>query len=236
MARRTAGVFVTGTDTGVGKTVVACALLDLLVAEGLATAAYKPVAAGARSTPRGLRNDDAERLLAHATLRTDYGDVNPVVLEPPIAPHLAARQRGLEIDLERLAHGGQRLAGPGRFVVAEGAGGWLVPLGPRHTMADLAARLGWPVLLVVGLRLGCLNHSLLTVESIVRRGRRLAGWIANEIEPDMTLVTENVAALAERSRAPLLGRVGWLGEYSETDRPGAALASLDRTAIRAALL
>lgn len=230
------GVFITGTDTGVGKTVVACALLELLAAQGLTTAAFKPVAAGARRTPRGLRNDDAERLRACATQQQTYSSVNPVVLEPAIAPHIAARQAGVDIRIGPLVENFRGLRRDAQFVVAEGAGGWLVPLDRRRTMADLARRLEVPIVLVVGLRLGCVNHALLTVENMDNNGLAPAGWIANQIQPDMPVLAENVAALDARIAAPRLGWIGWLGDREPGDQATAALAGLDTQSVRDALL
>jgi len=236
MTDRDSGVFITGTDTGVGKTLIGCALLDLLKSDGISTAAFKPVAAGARETPAGLRNDDAERLMARATASVSYAGVNPVTLAPAIAPHIAARQAGIRIDIERLAAAYAFLRGRAQFVVVEGAGGWLVPLGPRQTMADLALRLDLPVLLVVGLRLGCLNHALLTVENIETRGLDVAGWIANQVQRDMPAVEDNITTLRARIPAPLLGHVGWLGDRRNSDLPIVARAGLDSVGIRDALL
>lgn len=228
-------MFITGTDTAVGKTLIGCALLDLLKSDGVSTVAFKPVAAGARPTPAGLRNDDAELLMAKATASVSYADVNPVTLAAAIAPHIAARQAGFVIDIEQLATACGLLRQHAQFVLVEGAGGWLVPLGPTRTMADLAARLEFPVLLVVGLRLGCLNHALLTVDNIEARGLEVAGWIANQVQPDMPAVEDNIATLRARIRAPLLGRVGWLGDRRNNDLAVVARAGLDPVGIRSAL-
>lgn len=177
------GVFVTGTDTGVGKTLFAAALLLRLGAAGFAAAACKPVAAGCRREAGRLVNADAELLAALAPLRAALETVNPVALEPAIAPHIAALEAGLPLDAARLVRACRAAADGANFLVVEGAGGWRVPLNERDaTMADLAIGLGLPVVLVVGLRLGCLSHALLTAEAIRNDGLRLAGWVANPLE------------------------------------------------------
>ncbi|MDR3418421.1 MAG: dethiobiotin synthase [Nevskia sp.] len=202
-----ATIFVTGTDTGVGKTRIACALLQRLRAQSGTAAGFKPVASGARRTPQGLRNDDALELLAHSTPGLDYAAVNPCCFEPPIAPHLAAREAGMEIDCAVLDAAHARLAAGHRHVVVEGAGGWLVPLNSRQTFADWVAERGWPVLLVVAVRLGCINHALLSAEAIERRCR-LFGWVANVIPPAPERLQENIESLRERLPAPLLATAG----------------------------
>jgi len=206
------GWFVTGTDTGVGKTVVAVALLETLGRRGLRCAAMKPVAAGAKRRRGALRNADAEILRRAAQVRAAYNTVNPCVFAPPIAPHIAAQQAGLRIDLDRIDACFRSLAARADLVIVEGAGGWLVPLDERSSMADLAGRLGLPVILVVGLKLGCLNHALLTARAIRADGLALAGWIGNQIDPSFTCVEENLQALGARLDAPLLARVPWMAE------------------------
>jgi dethiobiotin synthetase len=196
------GLFVTGTDTGVGKTRVAVALIRSLRARGLRVAAMKPVSAG--SDPGGL-NEDVAALMQAANVEAALPDVNPYAFESPIAPHLAAQQAGVRIDLDVIAAAYRRLAAAADVVVVEGAGGWRVPLNAHADIADLARRLGLPVVLVVGLRLGCLNHALLTAESIVGRQLPWAGWIGNHIDPAMACQAENVAALAARLPVPCLG-------------------------------
>ena len=196
------GLFVTGTDTGVGKTRVAVALIHALRAQGLRVAAMKPVAAG--SEP-GELNDDVRALLQAANVSADLRDVNPYSFAPPIAPHLAAQQAGIRIELPVVVAACARLAAAADVVVVEGAGGWHVPLNEREDMADLAQALGLPVVLVVGLRLGCLNHALLTAESIDRRGLSWAGWVGNAIDPEMAARAANLEALQTRLPAPCLG-------------------------------
>jgi dethiobiotin synthetase len=196
------GLFVTGTDTGVGKTRVAVALIHALRAQGLRVAAMKPVSAG--NAP-GELNEDVTALLAAVNVAADLRDVNPYAFEPAIAPHIAAVQAGVRIELDVIAAAYARLAAAADVVVVEGAGGWRVPLNDTEDMADLAQRLGLPVVLVVGLRLGCLNHALLTAESIAGRGLPWAGWVGNHIDQAMACQAENLAALGARLPGPCLG-------------------------------
>lgn len=196
------GLFVTGTDTGVGKTRVAVALIRALQAQGLRVAAMKPVAAG--SAP-GEINEDVAALVAAADVAADLDDVNPYSFADPIAPHIAAQESGVRIELDVIAAAFARLAAAADVVVVEGAGGWRVPLNDREDMADLAQRLGLPVVLVVGLRLGCLSHALLTAESIAARRVPWAGWVGNHIDPAMARQAANVATLRARLPGPCLG-------------------------------
>ncbi len=203
-----AAFFVTGTDTEVGKTTIAAGLLHAARWAGLSTAAAKPVASGCEMTAGGLRNSDALALLAECTLPMRYEQVNPFAFEPAIAPHLAAREAGVELSAERLAEPVRRmLALQADFSLVEGAGGWRVPLAGRENLSDLALLLGLPVILVVGVRLGCINHALLSAEAIERDGLRLAGWVANIVDPATSRLDENLATLGERLAAPCLGRV-----------------------------
>ncbi len=201
------GVLVIGTDTGVGKTEVAAGLLAGLKTRGMTAVGMKPVASGCASGPQGLRSDDAIKLLAAGSIDAAYEDVNPYALADPIAPHIAAGQVGVDIELGRIRTAYAALAKQADRVIVEGVGGWRVPLGPALAVSDLPNALGIPVVLVVGLRLGCLNHSLLTAESIRARGVRLLGWIANEVDPDMRARDENIATLAALIDAPSLGVV-----------------------------
>lgn len=200
--------FVTGTDTDAGKTVVSAGLLAAANARGLTTAALKPVAAGCEMTADGLRNADALLLQRTASLALDYDEVNPVALEPAVAPHIAAAQAGRRLSLPQLV-GFCRgtLMRRADMTLIEGAGGWRLPLGPQRFLSELPRELGLPVVLVVGMRLGCLNHALLTAEAIARDGLRLAGWVANQIDPAMACYEENVATLRALFRAPCLGEV-----------------------------
>lgn len=204
------GVYVTGTDTGVGKSVTTAALLAALNAAGLRAVGMKPVASGSEATPQGLRNADAELLRAHSAGAPAYADVNPYTLVPPIAPHIAAHEAGLELTLAPLQAAHARLAAAADLVLVEGVGGWMAPLACAPfqgdlMQADLARALGLPVILVVGLRLGCLNHALLSARAIAADGCRLVGWIGNRIDPDMLRAEENLATLRALLPAPCLG-------------------------------
>ena len=201
------GFFVTGTDTGVGKTLVCCALLYGFAALGKSVIGMKPVAAGAIRSADGLVNDDVALLRAASNVEAPPHLVNPYCFEPPIAPHLAAEQAGAAIDFATIANAYRQLATVADIVIVEGIGGFCVPLNHNEDSADLAQRLGLPVILVIGLRLGCLNHALLTAQAIRAKGLQLVGWIANCIDPALAAADENVAALAERLAAPLLGKV-----------------------------
>lgn len=229
------GLFVTSTDTGAGKTLVACALLHALAREGLAVAGYKPVAAGAETSGRGLRNEDALLLKRFSTARLGYEEVNPAVLEPAIAPHIAANRAGITLAPAALAELRQRLIGRADVIITEGAGGWLVPLSDQTDMADLAAAIGDPVLLVVGMRLGCLNHALLTAESIRSRGAKIAGWVANRLDPSMEAFDENLGCLESRLPCPRIGLIPWLQEGDPEARIQRAAALMDTALVRAAI-
>ena len=200
--------FVTGTDTDAGKTLISEALLLKAAQQGLRTIGLKPLAAGAAMTETGLQNDDAQKLRQAATEKLPYEQVNPVVLEPPIAPHIAAAQAGRRLTVSRLA-GFVRgaMMTPADLRIVEGAGGWLVPLNERECLNGLAKELDLGVILVVGLKLGCLNHALLTARMIAADGLRLVGWIASEIEPDMPVRDENLTTLQAMLPAPCLGFV-----------------------------
>lgn len=200
----TSGWFITGTDTGVGKTHVACALVSALAQAGHPVVGMKPVASGARRTPAGLRHEDAERLWSAGNVQVDYETINPYCFELPVAPHLAAEDAGRPIQRELILDRFAQLKQRAQFVVVEGAGGWCVPLGPQWAMSDLARVLGLPVVLVVGMRLGCLNQALLSVEAIRHDGAILAGWVANRVDPGMLLFERNLAVLEQRiGLAPL---------------------------------
>ncbi|MFY1020190.1 dethiobiotin synthase [Ectopseudomonas khazarica] len=207
--------FVTGTDTEIGKTTIAAGLLHAARLRGLSTAAAKPVASGCQRTPQGLRNDDALALLAQCSLPLRYEEVNPLAFEPAIAPHLAAREVGVELTVASLASPVRAiLARNADFSLVEGAGGWCVPLAGHESLSDLAQALAIPVILVVGVRLGCINHAVLTAEAIERDGLELAGWVANIVDPQTSRLEENLATLGERLPAPCLGRVPYLEEAS----------------------
>jgi len=204
------GYFVTGTDTGVGKTLIACALLRAFARTGKSVVGMKPVAAGRE----GDRWADVEALSHASTVNARRQIVNPYAFEPAIAPHIAADLAGLEIGLEPIARAYEELSRLAEVVVVEGAGGFLVPLNATQTGADLAARLGLPVVLVVGMRLGCLNHALLTRRQIETSRLRCAGWVANSILPDMPHLDDNIRALERRLDCPLLGVVPFRQDQS----------------------
>ncbi len=207
--------FVTGTDTEVGKTAVSCALLAAAAREGLSTAAIKPVAAGCDADGR---NEDAVQLMAAMTAELDYTQVNPVALEAAIAPHIAAGEEGQHLEVSRLAGMCRGVMSRGAdFTLIEGAGGWRVPINATETLADLAVELELDVILVVGMRLGCINHALLTAEAIERDGLRVTGWVANQPGPEMSRYRENLDTLRDLLPAPLLGEVPHLTPYSATE-------------------
>lgn len=197
-----AGCFVTGTDTEVGKTHASCAILRHLAARGRTTVAMKPVAAG---TDAEGRNDDVERLCAASSVVAPRHLVNPYCFSDAVAPHVAAARCGTPIDLPAIVQAARSLSPLADVLVVEGVGGFRVPLDARHDTADLAVALGLPVILVVGVRLGCLNHALLSAEAITARGLVFAGWIANRIDPGMPLADASIDALQARLDAPLLG-------------------------------
>ncbi len=203
-------LFITGTDTDVGKTRVACALLRELAAAGLRCAAYKPVAAGVVPTAAGPRHADALALDAAASVKLPYDLLNPYCLPDALAPHIVAAKHGIRLERERILATHQTIAAQADWVVIEGAGGWLVPLDEAQSMADVVKAAGWPVLLVVGMRLGCLNHALLSAASIQRRAT-LLGWIANLLPPVQPALEENLATLDARLPVP---RLATLGEHA----------------------
>lgn len=207
----TKGIFITGTDTGVGKSLIACAFVHALKARGLKVAGMKPVASGSELTRAGLRNTDALALQSAANVAADYATVNPYCFAPAIAPHLAARAAGVTLELASLIAAYQRLDQHADVVIVEGAGGWRVPLEPVGYLSDLPEALQLDVVLVVGMRLGCLNHALLTAEAVVKAGRcRLAGWVGNCIDPEFAPLTDNLQTLRERLAAPCLGVIPYL--------------------------
>lgn len=205
--------FVTGTDTEVGKTAISCALLRAAADAGLRTAAVKPVAAGCEADGR---NEDAIALMEAMTESLDYAQVNPVALPDAIAPHIAAERAGRRLQASQLVGLCQGvMSGPADFVLVEGAGGWRVPLNPRETLADLARELQVPVILVVAMRLGCINHALLTAEAVRRDGLPLAGWVANQpVAEPMTCHAENLDTLRSLLRAPLLGEMPFFAPWN----------------------
>ncbi|WP_028238156.1 dethiobiotin synthase [Stutzerimonas azotifigens] len=220
--------FVTGTDTEIGKTTIAAGLLRAARQRGLSTAAAKPVASGCERTAAGLRNEDALALLGECSLPLRYEQVNPIAFEPPIAPHLAAREAGVALTVEALAEPVRAVLALGAdFTLVEGAGGWRVPLAGSASLSDLPIALGLPVILVVGVRLGCINHALLSAEAIRRDGLELAGWVANLVDPQTSRLEDNLATLGERLPAPCLGHVPRLPGADA----GAVAACLDLAAL-----
>jgi len=195
MTRKPSGIFVTGTDTGVGKTLVSVSLVKALVKHGLRVSAMKPIASGSEHTAEGLRNADALALAAAANVAAPYTAVNPYCFEPAISPHIAAEEAGIDVDLRVIRRAFETLAAGADQVVVEGAGGWYAPITQAHAMSDLPKLLGFPVLLVVGLRLGCLNHALLTKRAIEAEGAELAGWVANTIDPTLERRPQNLLSL-----------------------------------------
>jgi len=204
--------FLTGTDTAVGKTRIATALLNAASQQGLSTLGLKPVAAGCELNEGAWTNDDARKLVRASSINPDYSTVNPVALRAAMAPHIAAEQEGVTLHCEEILQQCGPQIDRADFTVIEGAGGWLVPLNEHETMADLAAALCCPVILVVGMRLGCINHALLSAAAIRDSGLLIAGWVANHIDPRMPVADENFSTLQERLDAPLIGRVPWSPE------------------------
>lgn len=199
--------FVTGTDTGIGKSVASATLLHALRAQGLRAVGMKPVASGCEDTPDGLRNEDALLLQGASDPRPAYADVNPYALRPPLAPELAAADAGIEVRLPPLLDAYARLAAQADAVVVEGVGGWEAPLSASLDQADLARAIDAEVVLVVGMRLGCINHARLTARAVAAGGLRLAGWIANEVDPHMERRDDNFRLLLQRIDAPCWGRL-----------------------------
>ncbi|MDF1622293.1 dethiobiotin synthase [Pseudohongiella nitratireducens] len=227
MAARKA-FFVTGTDTEVGKTLVSSALLTAANQLGKTTVGMKPVAAGCESVDGQWRNEDALALMASASLELPYEQVNPVALPAAIAPHLAAAQAGRRLSLDRLTGFCQAIMMQrADLTVIEGAGGWRVPLNEREMLSGLASRMQLPVILVVGIRLGCINHAILTAEAIRRDGLPLAGWVANHLSAPDEVAEQNVQTLTSMMPGPLLGEVPWMEAASvETAAQALSLRAL----------
>lgn len=225
------GVFIAGTDTGVGKTLVACALLRGLAATGLRVVGMKPVAAGATRRRGAWHNEDVALLRAAGNVDAPQAWINPYCFAPAIAPHIAAREAGSTIRMTPIVRCYAQLARRADVVVVEGVGGLVVPLGRTFDAADIPGRLDLPVVLVVGLRLGCLNHALLTVDALQSRGLRLAGWIANRIDPDMARAKQNLQELRRRIKAPLFGDV----RYARNPRAQHVVRMLDINRLNTAI-
>jgi dethiobiotin synthetase len=199
--------FITGTDTSIGKTLISNGLLQLANQDGLKTLGLKPVAAGCEQIDGQWMNADARELMLSSSVQPDYSTVNPVALREAVAPHIAAAQEGVTVRARELAKRCRESMADAEFTVIEGAGGWQVPLNDSETMADLAQAIGAPVILVVGMRLGCINHALLSANAIRSTGLKLAGWVANHVDTAMAAQNRNVASLEQRLNAPLLGRI-----------------------------
>ncbi|MFA5626500.1 MAG: dethiobiotin synthase [Thiohalomonadaceae bacterium] len=212
----TRGIFITGTDTNVGKTWASLGLMAALQAQGLSVLGMKPIASGCQASIDGLHNNDALLLQQQGSQSIDYHIINPYAYAPAIAPHLAAEQRGERIKLSHIQHHYQTLAELADVVVVEGAGGWLVPINDQETMADIARQLELEVILVVGLRLGCINHALLSAEAIRNRGIKLTGWLANTMDLRTSKLPQNILAIQQRIKVPLLGVIPYLQELSIT--------------------
>ena len=207
--------FVVGTDTNVGKTYISSAILRHFAANGSKTIGMKPIASGCELDAQGeFMNEDVSVLVQASNVVAPIDLVNPYRFIPAIAPHIAAEQINVEIKLDVISKAYEQLNTLADVVIVEGAGGFLVPINQHQTLADLALALDIPIILVVGMRLGCINHALLTVEAIRARGLHLAGWIANQIDPAMAMFEENLQSLQQRIAAPCLSVVRWQGDIT----------------------
>ncbi len=204
------GLFVTGTDTGVGKTFATLVLLEALRRLGYVAVGMKPVAAGCELSAGVWMNDDVARIRAASAFEAPASEVNPYLFRGAVAPHIAADRKGVKIEIPVITEAYEALARKARVVVVEGAGGLLVPIDDHRDMADVMVALGLPVILVVGMRLGCINHALLTREALAVRGLRLVGWVANRVDPDMSAYAENLDALRRRIEAPLIAELPYM--------------------------
>lgn len=209
MQKNKRAFFVTGTDTDVGKTYIASALVRHFAQQGQAAVGMKPIAAGCEKINGELRNADVTALLAASNITTRLEDVNPYAFEPAIAPHIAAEQVGELISLAKIKQAFDHLQAQADVVIVEGAGGFRVPINRQETMADVALKLNLPVIMVVGIRLGCINHALMTAGSIRAAGLNLVGWVANRIDPNMRALEENIATLKAMIKAPCIADVAW---------------------------
>jgi dethiobiotin synthetase len=224
---RTRGVFIAGTDTEIGKTLVATAMVRSLAQAGHRIAVMKPVAAGADLTPEGPRNADALALIEAANVPAPYETINPYCLKTPASPHIAAELEGIGVKLAPIVQAFGQLTRHSDLVVVEAAGGWYAPINESETMADIALALDLPVILVVGLRLGCISHALLSAQAIEARGLTFAGWIGNHLQPHFDHAAENIATLQARLTAPLLDVVPFQPPANEQPQP----ALLSRVAV-----
>ncbi len=214
------GYFITGTDTGVGKTVVTLAVMELLKRRGFEVAGMKPVASGCVPGEHGLRNGDAVQIMQACSNGLPYSKVNPYAFEAAIAPHIAAARSGETIRVTKIVSLCRDLEETADRVVVEGVGGWEVPLGSETMLPELACRLGFSVILVVGLRLGCINHALLTASAIKSTGLEFGGWVANQLQPRLEAMDEIIGTLQQRIDAPLLGVLPWSEEPKPREMAG----------------
>ncbi|MEG8135511.1 dethiobiotin synthase [Escherichia marmotae] len=212
--------FVTGTDTEVGKTVASCALLQAAKTAGYRTAGYKPVASGSEMTAEGLRNSDALALQRNSSLHLDYATVNPYTFAEPTSPHIISAEEGRPIEPKVMSAGLRALEQQADWVLVEGAGGWFTPLSATFTFADWVKSEQLPVILVVGIKLGCINHAMLTAQAVQQAGLTLAGWVANDVTPPGKRHGEYMATLTRMIPAPLLGEIPWLEENPESALTG----------------
>jgi dethiobiotin synthetase len=211
------GFFITGTDTGVGKTVITVALMAWLKSRGKSVIGMKPIAAGCEWQNDRWVNEDASQLQQHSSIKLPYETINPYAFRKPISPHLAAEADGELVSIERLKHESTLLAQQVDCLLVEGAGGWEVPLNRQERIADLAKAINYPVILVVGLRLGCINHALLSIAAIERSGLQCVGWIANQVDPDMACIEENRETLRLNINVPMLAFVPFSHEIDSVD-------------------
>jgi dethiobiotin synthetase len=209
MQKNKSAYFITGTDTDVGKTYIASALVQHFCQQGLQAVGMKPVAAGAELVDGRLLNSDVTELIKAGNVDADLALINPYVFAPAIAPHIAAEQAGIRVLLDNIKQSFDVLQTKADVVVVEGAGGFRVPINRQETMADLAVKLNLPIILVVGVRLGCINHALMTAGSIRAAGLNLVGWVANRIDPNMPVIEENIATLKALIKAPCIADVAW---------------------------
>ncbi|MGP3591152.1 dethiobiotin synthase [Vagococcus sp. WN89Y] len=212
--------FVTGTDTEVGKTVASCALLQAANLRGLRSAGYKPVASGSEMTAQGLRNSDALALQRNSSLPLAYETVNPFTFEEPTSPHIVSAQTGVAIEAAVMSAGLRTLEAQAEWLLVEGAGGWFTPLSETLTFADWVTQERLPVILVVGVKLGCINHAVLTAQAVLQAGLRLAGWIANDVQVPGKRHAEYLATLRRMLPAPCIGEIPWLGQAAEQETLG----------------
>lgn len=212
--------FVTGTDTEVGKTVASCALLQAATQRGYRTAGFKPVASGSERTPDGIRNGDALALQRNSSVALAYEQVNPYVFEEPTSPHILSAELGVPLDFTAMSHGLRELERQADWVLVEGAGGWFTPLSASQTFADWAVSEQLSVILVVGVKLGCINHAMLTAQAVRSAGLPLAGWIANDVVAPGKRHAEYLTTLRQKIDAPFLGEIPWLGGEAEQQDVG----------------